>query len=139
MEALLLLALVSFILHLVWECSHIHLYTGYDALTGRLPVFVWASIGDVMYTFLAVVLISFFKGSVLWFLSAATPDYLGLALLGFYIATFVEYKAVALGRWEYAENMPRLFGVGATPLLQMTVLLPLTVYITTAILGLGLW
>ena len=137
MEALIVLALVSFVLHLVWERSHIHLYAGYDALKGRLPVFVWASMGDVMYTFFAISLVGIFKGDILWFLYAGSFDYVGLAITGLFLAISVEYKAAALKRWEYTSKMPRLFSLGLTPLIQMTVLLPLSVYITVAISRLG--
>lgn len=137
--ALAIISFVSFILHLTWERSHIHLYTGYDALKGRLPVFVWASLGDVMYTFFAIILAGIFKGSLYWFLFPRLADFLGLAIMGFLIAIFVEYKAMALKRWEYTGKMPRLFGLGATPLIQMTVLLPLSVYMTVQISQLGLW
>ncbi len=134
--ALLILAGVSFALHLMWERAHIVLYTGYEKMQGRLPVFIHATVGDVMYTFFAVGLIAFFKGSVLWFTIADPSDYLGLAVLGFCIAVFVEYKAVALHRWEYTSHMPRFLDLGMTPLIQMTVLLPLSVYLTVEIMRL---
>lgn len=133
MEALFILASVAFALHLIWERAHIALYTGYEKMQGRLPVFVAASIGDVVYTFFAISLVSLFKGSILWFLDADAMDYVGIALVGFSIAVFVEYKAMALKRWEYTPRMPRFLGLGATPLIQMTVLLPLTVYLTVGI------
>lgn len=134
MEAFLLLAVTAFILHIVWERTHIVLYTGYEKMEGKLPVFVWATLGDVLYTFVAIGLISFFTDTALWFLDASTVNYVGLAVLGFFIAVFVEYKAMALGRWRYNTRMPLFMGLGVSPLLQMTVLLPLSVYITTAIL-----
>lgn len=134
MEALFILAFVALALHLIWERAHIGLYTGYEKMQGRLPVFVAASIGDVMYTFFAIFLVSLFKDSVLWFLTADVVDYLGLTILGFSVAVFVEYKAAALQRWEYRPRMPRFLGLGLTPLVQMTVLLPLSVYMTVNII-----
>lgn len=131
--AFLTLALVSFALHVTWERLHIGLYTGYEKMEGRLPVFVFATAGDVAYAFLAVLVAALFKGSLLWFLQASALDYVGLALLGFFMAVFVEYKAMALRRWEYTDRMPRIFGLGLTPLIQMTVLLPLSVFITAVI------
>lgn len=133
MEPIALIAAVAFLLNLAWERAHIVLYTNYEKMQGRLPVFVWATFGDVMYIFCALALVSLFKGTLLWFLAADAADYIGLALLGFSIAAFVEYKAMALGRWNYTPRMPRVFGLGASPLIQMTVLLPLSVFITMAI------
>jgi len=129
LRPLAMLAATSVFLHLIWERAHIHLYTGYEALEGALPVYVYASLGDVFYTFLAVGLITLFKRDPLWFRSAKGREYAILALFGFFIALSVEYKAAAFGRWAYADAMPLLFGLGLSPLLQMTVLLPLTVSI----------
>ena len=129
----LTLAAISLCLHLIWEAWHIRFYTAYEKMEGRLPVFVFASLGDVLYTFFAIIGVSFFKDSIDWFLSANAADYLGLALIGFSIAVFVEYKAAALGRWKYTSQMPRLGGLGLTPLIQMTVLLPLSVFLTVAL------
>ena len=102
-------------------------------MEGRLPVVVYATLGDILYTFIAIGLVALFKGSFIWFLAAQAPDYLGLAIVGFFIALFVEYKAMALKRWEYTGKMPRFLGLGLTPLLQMTVLLPLSVSIAVEI------
>ncbi|MEK7509366.1 MAG: hypothetical protein AAB605_01485 [Patescibacteria group bacterium] len=126
---------VAFVSHLFWERAHIYLYTNYEKMKGALPVFILATLGDVLYTFLALVLVAFFKGSIMWFLSASVSDYVGLAVLGFCIAVFVEYKAMALEQWEYTLAMPRIFGLGLTPLLQMTVLLPLSVYFSVAVIN----
>lgn len=127
------LAGVSFLLHLVWEKSHIVLYTGYEALEGALPVFLHATLGDVMYTLLAVLVLAALKRDISWMEKARGKGYALLAAIGFGIAAFVEMKAVALGRWEYTDAMPLVYGFGLSPLLQMTVLLPLSVYISVVV------
>jgi hypothetical protein len=128
------LAAISFLLHIAWERLHIVLYTGYEALEGVLPVFLLATLGDVMYTLLAATAFALVKRDLTWVRRAGMGDYAVLALLGFFIAIFVEYKAMLLGRWAYTDAMPLIYGFGLSPLLQMTVLLPLTVYITTVVL-----
>lgn len=130
MRAFVLLAAITFILHLVWERSHIVLYTGYEAMEGALPVYVFATFGDVAYTLGAVLLISFFTGCLTWFLRGRPQAYVGLAVVGFSIALFVEYKALALGRWSYTDAMPMIGVLGISPLIQMTLLLPLSVFLT---------
>ena len=127
------LAFVSFLLHLVWERSHIVLYTGYEALEGVLPVFVYATIGDVAYTLFAAFLFAVVYRDGEWMKTAAGREYAVLALLGLCIAILVEMKAMYLDRWEYTHAMPLLYGLGLSPLIQMTVLLPLSVLITVAI------
>lgn len=125
--------LVAALLNLSWERVHIVLYRNYERMKGRMPVFVFATLGDVLYTFFALALIALFKRDAVWFLNPTILDYAGLAILGFCIAIFVEYKAMALKRWEYTENMPCVFGIGLSPLVQMTVLLPLSVFINVYI------
>ena len=126
-----LLALVSALLHMVWENSHVGLYTGYDALGGGLPITVFATIGDVLYTLAAFALASLFKHGIEWVRETRWHDFLALGCLGFFIALYVEYKALALARWSYLPEMPILpgFEVGLSPVLQMVILLPLTVAI----------
>lgn len=129
-----LLVLVSFVLNLGWEFSHYRLYTDYENLTS-LPIYVWATVGDVLYTLAAFALASLFKRGMAWVRDASVSDYVGLAALGFFLALYVEYKALALQRWAYAPDMPilPLFGVGLSPVMQMVILLPLTIFIVSFI------
>ena len=130
-----LLVLVAGALHYVWESSHVGLYTGYDALGGNLPITLWATIGDILYTLAAFALASLFKHGIEWIRDLRSHDLLGLACLGFFISLYVEYKALALSRWTYLPEMPILpgFEVGLSPVLQMMILLPLTVAIVALV------
>ncbi len=134
-RTLALVALVSFALHLGWESLHVQLYTGYESWTGGVPVVLLAAIGDVLYTLGAFALVSGFKGSVEWISSATRRDYLMLVTLGFLIALFVEYKGIALDRWQYLPDMPLipLLHVGLSPVVQMALLLPFTIFIVSRI------
>ncbi len=135
--ALVLLCASTFVLHLVWERAHLPLYRGYEALaTGTLPIYVWASVGDVLYTLLAILLVSLCAGGLSWLGRPGAARYAALTMLGFLISLGVEYKALALGRWAYAETMPIIphLGVGLSPVLQMTVLLPVSVFIVAVAL-----
>jgi hypothetical protein len=117
-----ILFVVSFVLHAVWEYAHLPLYTGYDGLFGGYPVWLVATLGDVLYTLGAVL--------VLWLIKL-DKNYAALTVAGFCVAVFVEYKAMLLHRWAYAAAMPTVLGLGLSPLLQMTLLLPLSVYISS--------
>ena len=129
LKTLALVTLISFALHLTWESLHVLLYTGYEHLSTQLPIYVWASIGDVLYTLGAFALVCAFKKNIDWMQRSTFSDYLALAALGFFMALFVEYKALAFHRWAYLPNMPIIpfLHVGLSPVLQMTLLLPLTV------------
>jgi len=122
------LAGVAFVLHFVWEMVHIPLYTGYEALGSGMSLTLLATLGDILYTLAAVLLVALFKQRLLWAHQPKPSDYVGLGVLGFCIALFVEYKALALHRWAYTAAMPLFAGVGLSPLLQMTLLLPLSVF-----------
>lgn len=131
------LALVSAALHGGWEHAHVSLYTGYEALGWGMPIVVFATAGDVLYICGAVLVLSLVTHTSLLQVPVLPRYVYGmLGLVGILIALFVEYKAFYLERWEYTEFMPivPLLGVGLSPLLQMSMLLPLSVYITRAIL-----
>jgi len=126
------LIIVSFIVHFVWEYLHFGLYTGYEQWSGSTPVYWLATIGDVLYTLGAFALVSAIKKSYEWIMNATLTDYLMLVTLGCFIALFVEYKGLALDRWQYRPDMPiiPILGVGVSPILQMSLLLPLTILVT---------
>ena len=126
----LTLALIAFTLHLVWEWLHLPLYVGYQPTMLGMPVVLYATLGDVLYTFGVVALAIPFKRKINWIPSAGPWDYITLAVLGFWVALFVEYRGLVLGRWAYSATMPTVLGFGLSPLLQMTILLPLSVYLT---------
>lgn len=130
-----ILFFVSFSLHFVWENMHKHLYTGYSPdVMGPFPVIFGATLGDaLLYTIIPVLLVALFVGDAAWFRTVSARHYVALAITGLFIALFVEYKAMALGRWAYTDAMPLIRGIGLSPLIQMTVLLPLSVFITNRI------
>jgi hypothetical protein len=132
---ILALTLVSCVLHAAWERSHIVLYTAYEKMEGALPVYVFATLGDVAYTLLAYAVFALLKRDALWVRNAELSDFLLLAAAGFGVALFVEYKAFVLERWSYTPAMPiiPLLRVGLSPMVQMMLLLPLSVYLTKLI------
>ena len=127
---MLVVSVVSFSLHYVWEQLHIPLYTSYEGLT-VMPIALYATSGDVLYTLGAILLIGLFKRRLQWIEDVEVSDLIGLAVVGFVIALLVEYKALALMRWAYTDAMPIIpfLHVGLTPILQMTLLLPFSIRI----------
>lgn len=127
-----ILILVSFGLHFVWEYVHVGLYTNYEHWSQGLPVYWLATVGDVLYTLGAFALVSAIKKTYEWVNESTLADYFMLVTVGALIALFVEYKGLALDRWEYLPGMPIIpfLGVGLSPVLQMALLLPITVAIT---------
>lgn len=131
----LFVLLVSGVLHAFWEASHTSLYRAYEVTVGGVPVLVYATLGDLLYVGLTLFLVSLLLGGFEWLSHPRGRHYGALALLGCWIALFVEYKALALSRWAYTEAMPVVphLEVGLSPLVQMTVLLPLAVFVGTTL------
>ena len=59
-------------------------------------------------------------------------DIFVLAVIGFFFALGIEWRAILFDRWSYTEAMPIIpyFQVGLAPIIQMSILLPLSFYIT---------
>lgn len=115
-------------LHYLWESSHVRFYTAYTHLSD-MPITLYATFGDVLYTLILVLIVALLKRKLDWWTNVHWTDILALAIMGFFTAAFVEYKALALNRWEYLPSMPiiPLLNIGLSPVVQMTVLLPITV------------
>ncbi|MBY0473074.1 hypothetical protein K2Q00_02175 [Patescibacteria group bacterium] len=117
---------LSFAFNLVWEYLHLPLYTGYEQLGSGWPLILWATSGDVLYTVLITTFVVLCSGEVgPWYIR----HYAALGVGGFVVALLVEYKAMALHTWAYTTAMPTLFHVGLSPLLQLTTLVPLSVFL----------
>src|SRR3989344_892528 len=56
---------VAFALHFIWETLHIPLYTN-DGDISVLPLALYAALGDVFYTLLAVACIALYKRDAGW-------------------------------------------------------------------------
>lgn len=131
-RTMLILAAVTLLGHGVWEYLHIALYTDYGAMEGLLPAWVLATLGDLFYTLVIIAVVSLSKGGTSWVYNGGRGEYLAAALLGLLVALMVEYKGLYLGRWAYLPSMPVIpfLGVGLSPVLQMTVLTPLILFLT---------
>lgn len=130
-KKLVLISVLAFGLHHMWESRHVVLYGGYDSLTA-LPITLYATVGDVVYTLGAYFLVALIKRDMNWLARMTRLDIMSIAFIGFAISLYVEYKALALGRWFYLDTMPIIPGlhVGLSPIVQMTVLLPATFLLT---------
>lgn len=116
----------------LWECMHLPLYADYQQMGEGLPLVLIATSGDVLYVLLIAFVIKMTIRGPEWLHLVRTRHYLLAAFLGFLVALFVEYKALYLHRWAYSSLMPVIpfFGVGLSPVLQMMVLAPLTIYLS---------
>lgn len=125
------LAIISFLLHLVWENAQAPLFIGYTSFTQHLPICTLGTIGDVIFTLLVYVGISLLKSDFEWIIRLNKKDVFVLAVIGLLFAIGIEWRALLFSRWGYTDAMPIItyFGVGLTPALQMLILLPLSFYL----------
>lgn len=106
---------IALILNLVWEFFHVRLYTTQVSST----YLVWQSIKDALWISLAYLL---------------APNVYVFALSLFVFAYVVELHATRTKRWAYGPHMPRVFGVGLSPLLELVVTGVATVLLTPLVL-----
>lgn len=66
-----------------------------------------------------------------WAMESGWKHYLVFALLGAIAATIIELLALATDYWIYHEQMPiiPIFGVGLYPFLQLTLLMPVALWL----------
>lgn len=127
-----ILSSVAFFLHVILENAQAPLYAGYQSFLQHLPICFVGALGDVLITILILVFLLLLKKD----LPAVRTDFWALAIIGFVIAVAIEQNALLLGKWSYAPAMPLIpyLQVGLVPIIQMTILLPLSFYLTNFLL-----
>lgn len=113
------------------------LYDMWDWPFWEAAIWMWAAIfGDIL------IVLGLWKGTTLLvpsvrFESSERKGYLTLLLLSFLASIILEWAAIYLGLWQYTSTMPvvTIFNheVGLSPILQITFLPALSVYLATKI------
>src|SRR3989344_6642559 len=126
------LLLVALVLHLVWENAQAPLFAGFLSFGQHFFVCFLGTIGDIVFTITVYLGISLLKNDFGWIVRLGAKDVLVLAVIGFFFALGIEWRAILFDRWSYTEAMPIIpyFQVGLAPIIQMSILLPLSFYIT---------
>ena len=118
---------LAFALNLAWEIAHVRLYTIW-AEADRASV-AWAllhcSLGDVVIALAMFAL----AGIVLWRADwPASRPWTGSAIVVIGAMAFTAwsewYNVYRTGAWGYTSDMPMIFGIGLSPLLQWLILPP---------------
>ncbi len=133
------MVLASFVLNGIWEMAQMSAYveTAGRAWTSTLGLCTRAAVGDVGIILGIFAAGALAAGDLGWGLRDRWNIYATAAVLGLAYATLVEHAALAAGRWSYTERMPvvSVLGAGLWPLLQMTLLPPLTFWIAQSWAG----
>ena len=127
------MVLASFVLNEIWEIAQMSFYveTADHSWTSTIGLCTRAAVGDVGVILAICAAGALASGDLGWGLRGMWNVYATAALLGLVCATLVEHAALAAGRWSYTERMPvvPVLAAGLWPLLQMTLLPPLTIWI----------
>jgi hypothetical protein len=132
MKKIVYLIVISFALHIIWENTQASLYSGYESFSQHFLPCLIGTFGDIIIVLSVYGLVSLLKGSVNWITDLKTKDISVLVVVSFFVAVWIEQHALFIGKWGYTTFMPIIpyFNVGLTPILQMMVLLPLSIYLT---------
>ena len=121
---------LAFVLNLTWEVAQVRLYTLWaeaDRLTVAWSLF-HCSVGDVLISLALFALAGVALRRADW--PASRPWAGGaIAVTGAVAYTVWSewYNVYRAGSWGYTANMPLIFGIGLSPLLQWLVLPPVMV------------
>ena len=123
---------IAFALNLAWEIAHFRLYTiGMEADGLRIAWSVFhCSLGDVVIALAMFAL----AGIVLWRADwPVSHPWAGGAIVVIgamaYTAWSEWHNVYRTGSWGYAADMPLIFGIGLSPLLQWLILPPVMVLV----------
>lgn len=121
MQAAGLWVLLSGLLNLFWETAQLPLYTLASAreTTDVVYAIVHCTIGDLLIAAVTFMVTCLLLRRVDW---AQSRPRTGLALItisGIAYTAWSEWRNVyQVGNWAYAVDMPLVFGIGLSPLLQ---------------------
>ncbi len=116
---LLIIGLIALVLNLAWEFSHYALYIDLSGIA-KYPHLILASLVDMLIVFIILIFVSLKNKDFGWVERPTKIDYFSVIVLGFLIAVLIEAVNLNLGRWAYQESMPVIFGLGLSPLVQLS-------------------
>ncbi len=121
---------LAFSLNLLWEISHVGLYTIWRE-AGGLRI-AWSlfhcTLGDVVIAVAGFALAAIVLWRANWPLSRPWTGSVIVVISTVAFTTWSEwYNVYRADAWGYAPSMPLIFGIGLTPLLQWLILPPVIV------------
>lgn len=128
-------ALLSFLLHFVWEFVQVPTYAGMAELPHweAIKLCMSATFGDVGFALTAFWTASVAARSREWILRPTRLPVAVYVTVGIILTLGFEYYYTTISlRWTYSELMPLVppFGTGLSPLLQWLVIPPLVIWLT---------
>ena len=121
---LLSIFVFAFMLNYMWESYHaVFLYEGHDFSAEKyVRMVTYVSMVDGALILAIYLIISVLWKDVLWLQKMNRRQIWTAVAAGLAIAAAIEYRKVfVLKTWSYTPLMPTVFGVGVSPLLQLSV------------------
>lgn len=134
-STLLAVFISSYLVNLFWEVCHSVLYDWnvlplHDTVYFYVPKILGATLGDAVMISAFFAMIALYRGGFYWLRLTRRADYLFLAAAGLVAAIAIELRAAANHSWTYGPQMPLVWGIGFTPLVQLVI----TAFVTLRIL-----
>lgn len=131
------LGVFSFLLNFVWESYHAAgLYQDHNIhAVDYIKMMTFVSIMDVLMVYVIYGITAVIVKDFAWF-KVMTKHNIGLFfVIGIVLAYGIEYLMVFVWEWwQYNPHMPTIFGVGISPLLQLSLTGLLAVFISKKLL-----
>jgi len=134
---LLLIFVFSFLLNYFWESVHeAFLYKVFKCMADKyIFMILIASVWDAFMIAAIYLGIAVLWKDILWLKKMTGAQIFALCLAGLVIATIIEYRyALVTKEWSYTPLMPTVFGIGLSPLLQLSTTGLLTFWVVRRIL-----
>jgi hypothetical protein len=120
----LLIFAISFLLNFVWESFHsAFLYEGMDFAAKKYVLMVsYVSAVDGSIILGINLFVSFLWRDIFWLRKMKGKHGYAAFMAGLAIAAVIEYRRVFITMsWRYNQLMPTIFGIGLSPLFQLSI------------------
>lgn len=127
------LSVCSFVLHFMWEMIQCIPFFIHLAEPPTIPGMIRASLGDVVLTLTAFVVVWALTQDRNWILKIwGWKTWAGLVGSALVLSISIEVWALEVNRWKYTELNPTLpyLGVSVVPIFQLLLLFPLSFWLT---------
>src|SRR6266508_511666 len=114
----------AFLLNYVWESYHaVFLYEGHDFNAKKyVHMLTYVSMVDGVLILGIYFIVSVLWKNALWLQTMNSGQVWTAVAAGMSIAAAIEYRKVfVLKTWSYTPLMPTIFGIGVSPLFQLSV------------------
>lgn len=128
-KVILYFFITAFITNLIWENFQAPLYAGFKTFGQHFLFCLVASVVDAVVILAFYFIIRLMRKDPLWLLHMKLGDMFILLFMGLFTAILFEKWALKSGSWDYTSEMPLIFGIGLAPLIQLSILSIISVYI----------